>query len=371
MSLRLSLKQRLTRAVWRFTIVLKIKLFLTDCPDIRDNHLGTLFVLGPRMRLTNLDMDALRSFAVGMELGSFARAAERLGRSTSAVSAQLKKLEEQTGIPLVRKSGRGLAPTDGGEALLSYARRLLDLNDEAMGALRSVELEGWVRLGLQEDFGEAVLPQVLGRFARSHPKVRIEGRIARNIELMEKIASGRLDLALAWCVGEAPPYADRIAEIPLCWIGPAEDILAWRAGSSEPLPLAALEAPCVFRSIACEHLDRLSMSWRVAFVSPSLAGLWAATSSGLGVTVRTSVGLPRGARVLDPAAHRLPKLPSVGLVLLRASKEMDATAEHLASIMLDALRETLPENWLARPRGTSRRRAAPASGRHLRHQESA
>src|SRR4051794_12027213 len=103
------------------------------------------------MRFTNLDMDALRSFATGVELGSFARAADRLGRSTSAISAQLKKLEEQAGIPLVRKAGRGLTPTDGGEALLSYARRLLELNDEAVGAVRGVELEGWIRLGLQVD----------------------------------------------------------------------------------------------------------------------------------------------------------------------------------------------------------------------------
>jgi DNA-binding transcriptional LysR family regulator len=323
------------------------------------------------MRFTNLDMDALRSFAIGMELGSFARAAERLGRSTSAVSAQLKKLEEQTGVSLVRKAGRGLAPTDGGEALLSYARRLLDLNDEAMGALRSAELAGWVRLGLQEDFGEAVLPQVLGRFARSHPKVRIEGRIARNVELVDKLASGRLDLALAWNVGDMPAFADRIAEIPMCWIGPSEEIPFWRAESGEPLPLAALEAPCVFRTIACEHLDRHGLSWRVAFVSPSLAGLWAATSSGLGITVRTPIGLPRGSRVLDPAAYGLPMLPSVGLVLLHASKEVGATAEHLASIMLEALRETLPDNWLARPRGAPRRHRAPTSGRHLRRQESA
>lgn len=171
------------------------------------------------MRFTNLDMDALRSFVTGLEAGSFSRAADRLGRSTSAVSAQLKKLEEQAGVVLLRKSGRGLALTDGGEALLSYARRLLELNDEAVNAIRGVELEGWVRLGLQEDFGETVLPQVLGRFARAHPKVRIEGRIARNAELMEKIDSGHLDLALAWDDGRPAASAERIAELPLCWMG--------------------------------------------------------------------------------------------------------------------------------------------------------
>src|ERR1700722_342948 len=137
------------------------------------------------MRKVTFDLDVLRSFATGMELGSFAKAADRLGRSTSAVSAQLKKLEDQAGTPIFRKAGRGLALTEAGETLLAYARRLVELNDEAASAVQGVELEGWVRIGMQEDFGEALLPDVLGRFARAHPKVRIEARIERNAALME------------------------------------------------------------------------------------------------------------------------------------------------------------------------------------------
>ena len=101
------------------------------------------------MRRVNFDLDVLRSFATGMDLGSFAKAADRLGRSTSAVSAQLKKLEDQAGTPIFHKSGRGLALTEAGETMLAYARRLLELNDEAAIAVHGVELEGWVRLGLQ------------------------------------------------------------------------------------------------------------------------------------------------------------------------------------------------------------------------------
>ena len=99
------------------------------------------------MTRITLDLDALRSFVVGIELGGFARAADRLGRSTSAVSAQLKKLEGQAGAPILRKSGRGLALTPTGETLLAYARRLIELNDEAVAAARGVELEGWVGSG--------------------------------------------------------------------------------------------------------------------------------------------------------------------------------------------------------------------------------
>ena len=150
------------------------------------------------MSMLNFDIAFLRSYVAGIELGSFVRAADKVGRSTSAVSAQLKKLEEQAGVPLFRKDGRGLALTPAGEVLLGYARRLLELNDEAAVALRGVELEGWIRLGLQEDFGEALLPEVLGRFARAHPKVRIEAHVACNTALLERLSMDQLDLALLW-----------------------------------------------------------------------------------------------------------------------------------------------------------------------------
>ncbi|NID16707.1 LysR substrate-binding domain-containing protein [Luteibacter yeojuensis] len=298
------------------------------------------------MRTTHLDMDALRSFVTGVDAGSFARAADRLGRSTSAVSAQLKKLEEQTGTSLVRKAGRGLTLTDSGESLLSYARRLLELNDEAVSAVRGVELEGWIRLGLQEDFGETLLPRVLGRFARAHPKVRIEGRIARNAELLEKVASGQLDLALAWDMDPAQTTGQRIASLPLCWLGAADAEPMWRADQGEPLPLAALEAPCLLRTIACEQLDRHGLSWRIAFVSPSLGGLWAATAAGLGIALRTTMGKPASVRPLDAPAYGLPALPSLGLALHRADKDIGSSGEQLNAIIVQTLRETLPADWL-------------------------
>lgn len=159
------------------------------------------------MSRVTFDLDVMRSFATGIELGSFAKAADRLGRSTSAVSAQLKKLEEQAGTPLLRKSGRGMALTEAGEALLGYARRLLELNDEAVSAVRGIQLEGRVRLGLQEDFGESVLPEVLGRFKRAHPKLRVEVHITRNTVLLQSLNAGRLDLALAWEVDSSAPLS--------------------------------------------------------------------------------------------------------------------------------------------------------------------
>ena len=140
--------------------------------------------------------------------------------------SQLKKLEEQAATPIFRRSGRGLALTEAGETMLAYARRLLDLNDEAVAAVQSVELEGWVRLGLQEDFGENLLPEVLGRFARAHPKVRIEARVVRNAELLERVTTGKLDLALAWSTGTLTAHCEHIADVPMRWIGPANGLPA-------------------------------------------------------------------------------------------------------------------------------------------------
>ncbi|MBY5805163.1 LysR family transcriptional regulator [Rhizobium leguminosarum] len=293
------------------------------------------------MRRTIFDLEVLRTFSTGMELGNFAKAAERLGRSTSAVSAQLKKLEEQAGTPIFRKVGRGLALTDAGETMLGYARRLLELNDEAAAAVHSVELEGWVRLGLQEDFGETLLPDVLGRFARAHPKVRIEARVVRNAELLERVTSGKLDLALAWSDGTLTAHCERIGEVPMRWIGPSEGPPGWQAASGEPMPLASLEAPCLLRSAATKALDEAGISWRLAFVSPSLGGLWAATAAGLGLTIRTPIGLPAKVRPVAPGTIGLPDLPTLGLVLHRAEAEPQPAAARLAELVLQSVQGAL------------------------------
>lgn len=295
------------------------------------------------MSQTNFDIASLRTFVVGMELGSFAKAADRIGRSTSAVSAQIRKLEEQAGAPLFKKAGRNLALTDAGETMLRFARRLVDLNDETAVAVRGPDLEGWIRLGLQEDFGEIMLPDVLGRFSRAHPKVRIEARVARNTELFERIDSNELDLALVW--GEPSSAAresragvqhELIAEPRMCWIG--SSTLPWNPAADEPLPLVAFDRACLFFSAATAELDRANIRWRVAFASPSLSGLWAAAAAGLGLTVRTQYGLPRSVCALDADAAGLPELPSLPLSLMRASMNSTPPVERLASIILDSVR---------------------------------
>lgn len=291
------------------------------------------------MRKVNFDLDAMRTFAVGIELGSFSKAADRLGRSTSAVSAQLKKLEDQAGTPIVRKSGRGLMLTDAGELLLGYARRLLELNDEAWMALGGAELGGRVRLGLQEDFGEHLLSEMLGRFARTHPSVMIEARVARNAELISQLRMSTLDLALAWHAGQDTAHMEILGTQPLQWIGPADGaLLRWQAGR-EPVPLVVLDAPCALRTIATEALDHAGVPWRVVFTSPSLGGVWAAIAAGLGVTVRTRVGVRPGLRTMPPSAVGLPPLPAIKLALHRAEAQLTPACQKLQSIIRDSIAE--------------------------------
>ena len=299
------------------------------------------------MRAVTFELELLRTLVVGVELGSFALAARKLGRSPSALSAQLRRLEEQAGGPLFRKSGRGLSLTPVGETLLTYARRLLELDDVAAIAVRGVEVEGWVRFGTQEDLGAGLLPDVLRRFARAHPKVRIEARVARNAELLERVKSASLDLALVWGDGSAAPHGERLVQLPMCWIGGSEFMPASRAS---PLPLAVIESPCQFRDAASAALDRARIPWRLAFTSASLGGVWAATCAGIGLTVRTPLGQPGEVRALGQAPISLPALPSLGLSLHRAEAQPGPAVQLLAELVTEAVHEAvaaLPASALA------------------------
>ena len=280
------------------------------------------------MQLANLDMDVLRTLAVAMDLGGFAKAAERLGRSQSAVSLQMRRLEDRVGRPLFRKQGRGLALTDAGDVVLGYARRILELNDEAVAAARGISIEGSVRFGVPQDFGDAWLPGVLAQFGRAYPAVTIEARVDRTNRLVKRIREGGLDLAVLW--GNPIPSLTRVKRLPMMWIGARG--FAVKRGAE--LPLALFEQPCMFRPPGIEALERARRPWRLAFTSPSLSGLWAAASAGLGITIRTPLGLPSQ---LAPLGRDLPKLPDIALSLYTAQASPSAAVARLREIVLDEL----------------------------------
>jgi DNA-binding transcriptional LysR family regulator len=304
------------------------------------------------MAAHNLDINALRTFETGVALGTFAKASDRVGRSPAAVSAQLKKLEQQAGAELFRKSGRGLALTEAGETLLSYARQILAANDAALTALHATQARGKVCLGLQEDLGEWVLTDVLGRFARAHPGMRIETRVCRNGELMNRVAAGELDLAVVWGNGGAAPWRETLARLPMVWIGGLDAPALPRRTAGVPrnaapdnaqtLELVAFDGACLFKTAALEALNQAGIAWDVTFTSSSLNGLLAAVAAGLGVTIRTSIGLPSRVAALPPAASGLPRLPKVDLTMIAARPDQPTAVAFLADALRTAIQNRLP-----------------------------
>lgn len=299
----------------------------------------------PFKRMT-FDMDALRTFVLGIELGSFAHAADRLNRSTSAVSAQLKKLEQQTGLPLLQKNGRRLMLTDDGELLMAYGRRLLALNDEAFSALAGRDIAGSVRIGLQEDFGETLLPALLGQFSRAHPQIQISARIGRNNELLQGIRQGELDLALCWQGEETSRFVQPLPSAELCWIGCDGPQLTQWMEQGEALPLLLFDAPCMMRTRAIDALDHAAIPWRVAFTSRSLSGIWAAAAAGLGVTLRSEFGLPAGLQRLQHPL--LPQVAELGIALHLGQEILPPGAARLREILLAQFAPALPQASIAK-----------------------
>ncbi|MCC6471250.1 MAG: LysR family transcriptional regulator [Alphaproteobacteria bacterium] len=281
---------------------------------------------------TNLDLDLLRTLATGVELGSFARAATRLGRTQSAVSLQLRRLEDQVGRKLVRRQGRGLALTPAGETMLAYARKLLALNDEALSCVTGAAVAGTVRLGLGQDFAETWLPRALAKFAADHPGVRLDLRIDRSAHVIEGVMRGRLDLGLAFT--DAPADARTVAAVRPHWVG--RNAISWRKDA--PLPLVLFEPPCIFNRAGTTALDRAGIPWRIAVTSPSLAGLWAAVDAGLGVTVRPEISMPAHRKGIGRVAG-MPALPAVRLALFMGESEPARPVAMLEAILRNVLRE--------------------------------
>ena len=287
------------------------------------------------MQQPNLDMDALRTLAAILRLGSLARAAERVGRSQSAVSQQMRKLETQLGQPLFRKQGRRVVLTEAGDRVHAYALRILALNDEAVHAVHGASVGGAVRFGLPGDFAESWLPAALGQFKKAYPAVQVDVEVERNGALLERLDRGELDMVLA--MGHARRAdAERLATLPMTWVGPAD--AGKRLRSSPVIDLALYRPPCFFRKAGTEALDKAGLVWRPAFVTASLQSLWAGVAAGLGITLRTSAGIPPGLIRLD-GRHGLPPLPRVD-VCLHAGGEP-------ASPALRQLRRTVTEHALA------------------------
>lgn len=279
---------------------------------------------------------------VGHDLGSFSRAANQLCRSQSAVSMHLKKLEEQVGQPLFRRNGRGLIPTEAGEALLAYARRIVAIHDEAAVALGAISAAPTIRLGLAQDFFEDVMPDALSLFSSLQPNVRIEVRAGRNFALEEEVNAGSLDVALALTETGRAKSGELLASMPLFWYG-RDDTLTDESTDPGSLPLVLFHHPCLFRQHALHALDAVSRRRHLSLTTSSLSGVWAALRFGLGITVRTGHGIPKGIRRLDH--HHLPRLPEIELRLLGRGDVSPATTHFIDVLRLTARKRIKGGRW--------------------------
>ncbi len=278
----------------------------------------------------NFDMDALRSMVVGVELGSFARAASRLGRSQSAVSMQLKKLEQQAGCRLFHRSGRALLPTEAGERLLAYARQIIALNDEIASGLGSIAAVPTVRLGLPQDYFDDVLSDALTRFAEICRHVHVDVRAGRNYALEEDIRNNRLDLALAYCEPRSQARGERLLTLPLQWLAAMR-----QPPADQAIPLVLYDHPCLFRQAALRSLDARGLPWRMALTTPSLPGVWTALLAGHGISVRTPHRVAAGVRDVGDE-FCLPRLGSIEMRLFSADT-LSTAALQLKGILIDVV----------------------------------
>lgn len=281
----------------------------------------------------NIDIDLLRTFATIVEVGSFTRAAERLLRTQSAISLQVKRLEELVGSPVFDRSGRGPSLTGTGEMLRGYAARILDANDALVARLCEPEVEGRVRLGTPEDFATAHLPVVLARFARAFPRVSMEVTCDLTLNLLDRFEGGEFDVVLAKREPSGGSPGIAVWREPLVWAGADPEL----ALTADALPLAVSPAPCVYRKRATTALDHAGRPWRIAYTSPSLAGVQAAVSAGLAVTVVPREMVGQGMRVLGGESG-LPDLPDTEIAMLRRS-DLSPAAARLADFVVAALEQ--------------------------------
>jgi len=287
----------------------------------------------------DLDLDLLRTFVAVAHHRNFTRAAETVGRTQSAVSMQVKRLEEITGVPVFERTRTTVDLTPAGETLLGYALRLLRLNDEALARLHEPDANGLVRIGAPDDYASCLLPPVLAAFSKAYPLIQVEVTCESSHELPALLREGRIDLALA---SHAPdsPTGSAIRHEPLHWVA-APDF------TCEPdaiLPVVAAPQGCVCRAQALQALDAIGRPWRMAYTTRSLALIQSAVAAGLGVAALEAATISETLVVLD-GRPGFPHLPGVVIGLHgapgRHTRAVDLAAEHITRDLGMAQRQGL------------------------------
>jgi len=278
-----------------------------------------------------LDLDQLQTFITISDTGSFTKAADEVHRTQSAVSMQMRRLEERIGKPLFEKDGRSNRLTEEGEKLLSYARRMMHLNRETLAAFDDRALEGTVRIGIPDDYADRFLPEIMARFARSNPRVELTVICEPTVGLVEHLKRGNLDISIV-THSDAHAPSEVVRREPLLWVSSANHA----THEEEVLPMAFGRPNCLWRRTACDVLDKTNREYRVLFSSFSATVITAAVLSGLAISVLPECALRPGMRVLGEA-DGFGALPDCRIGIMRGHSVRADIVEAIARHISDSL----------------------------------
>jgi DNA-binding transcriptional LysR family regulator len=279
----------------------------------------------------SIDTELLRSFVAIADHGGFTRAAEAVNRTQSAVSMQMKRLEEDVlQRPLFERSGRQVRLTAEGQVLLGYARRILKLHGEVITTLRQPHMVGAVRIGTPDDYVMRFLPGILARFAQAYPLVQVEVHCEPSGQLL-----GRKDLDLTIVTREpGTEIGQLLRQERFVWAEAA----GFDLHQQRPIPLAMFNSGCFCRAWVCNALEAAEIDYRIAYTSPSLSAIMALVGAGLAVTAQLQSLIPTDLRILGEA-EGLPPLPLSSIVLLRNAQTQSPVTEALADYIVDGFRQ--------------------------------
>ena len=283
-----------------------------------------------------LDIDLLRSLVAFADHGSFTKAAGVVGRTQSAVSMQMKRLEEMLGKALFSREGRELVLTPDGERMVGYARRMLKLHEEAVASFAESLLTGTVRVGIPDDYAVSVLPTLFSRFAESYPGVHLEVHCESSDLLYPRIRNGALDLAVL-----TEQDIDRggrlLRQEPVVWATSRQHL----THRMDPLPLAVFPAPCVFRKWATQRLEAMARPYRIAYSSRSMAAIAVAVTTGLAITPIVRSSMTSDMRVLTEE-DGFPPLQEARISLYQAANAADPAIARLVDHIVQSFQHELP-----------------------------
>jgi DNA-binding transcriptional LysR family regulator len=279
-----------------------------------------------------LELDLLRTLVAIADTGSFNKAARAVFRTPSAVSMQMKKLEDQVSRPLFAKNGRSVTLTPDGDALVGYGRRILKLADEAMQRFRTTQIQGTIRLGIPDDYAGQYLPDILGRFAASHPDVEVDVFCQQSTDLYEQVQENKVDIALLSSGVDIGGIA--VHREPLVWASLRHGC----AHEKDPIPLAVSHAGCCWRRQATSALDRVGIPYRIAYTSKHYLGQLAAVMGGLAIAPFPLSSVKGDLKVIGEEAG----LPAIGHFEIELRRSAQATGP-----LFDALENHIVNNFRA------------------------